>query len=98
MDTWTKRPWRYHHPDPHWHQVVADLPDGHPGDGYVVIAEAVDVPAAVETHAEAEMHLIAASPELLAACQAAYVVLPITKDNYPIQEQLKAAIAKAEGR
>lgn len=41
--------------------------------------------------------LIVASPDLLAACEEAFVALPMTKHHEPINEQLKAAIRKASG-
>lgn len=40
--------------------------------------------------------LIAAAPDLLAACKEAFIALPMTKHNESINEKLKAAIAKAE--
>lgn len=47
---------------------------------------------------ESDAKLIAAAPDLLAACKEAYVALPMTKHNEPINEMLKAAIVKAEGQ
>jgi len=57
-----------------------------------------EVAASQRASGDATARLIAAAPELLAACQAAFVALPMTKHNEPINAQLKAAIAKAEGR
>lgn len=49
-------------------------------------------------NSEADAQLIAAAPDLLAACLLAYVALPITKHNDEINDALKAAITKAGGR
>ncbi len=47
-------------------------------------------------HAQANARLIAAAPELLEACEEAFVALPMAKHNEPINARLKAAIAKAK--
>ena len=53
------------------------------------------------THAEANAHLIAAAPELLAALKEAEIVLAVAL-SWPGSEgtrsKMRAAIAKAEGR
>lgn len=46
--------------------------------------------------AVADARLIAAAPDLLAAAKDAFLALPMTKHNEPINAALKAAIAKAE--
>lgn len=46
----------------------------------------------------ADACLIAAAPDLLKACKAAFVALPMSKHNEETNAMLKAAIAKAEGR
>jgi hypothetical protein len=45
----------------------------------------------------ANAHLIAAAPDLLAACEAAYIALPIAEHNDKTLATLRAAIAKAVG-
>lgn len=45
----------------------------------------------------ANARLIAAAPDLLAACKDAFIALPMAKHNESINAALKAAIAKAEG-
>lgn len=47
---------------------------------------------------EANARLIAAAPELLAACEAAYIALPMAKHNEETNAALKAAIQKAGGQ
>ncbi len=55
-----------------------------------------DAPLTMET--EANAHLIAASPELLAACKDALVALDETIHCADLKATLRAAIAKAKGR
>lgn len=46
---------------------------------------------------EADAHLIAAAPDLLQACKVAFVALAAPEWG-EVQDQIRAAIAKAEGR
>lgn len=98
-----------HTPGPWWHDddgfVRADV--GTSGD-FVYSAPVADPHATKDIdpdEREANAHLIAAAPDLLAACEA---VLPIIEsldsakeegdDDEPLAAQLRAAIAKAKGK
>lgn len=71
-------------PDHHWHvaTVFGQLDENEP-------------PATMQGHAIANARLIAAAPELLAACEAVWLMTPF---DSPERRQIVAAMASAKGR
>lgn len=71
-------------------EIVADRTDAHIAT--VALEDGIN-----PTEWQANLHLIAAAPDLFKACRAALVVLPLTKDNDDVYRALAKALAKAEG-
>ena len=89
--THTKGPWSYH-----------KFQSGYTifGDGQYPNALPVAKTAADEKVGEADARLIAAAPALLEALKASLLAIPdgMTSNTSPICQQIRAALAAAEGR
>lgn len=91
----TPGPWRYElEGDPEWrggceHRVYVGA-DESPTEGWIDLSESVDTAP--------NARLIAAAPELLAVCVAAFEHLNINgQGGAPLRNALREAIAKADG-
>lgn len=97
IETHTPGPWRVEFPkNPDaMSEVFAPTVDTYPWRVAYVLRDSNKGQQPID---DANARLIAAAPDLLAAAKEAYVALPMTKHNEPINAALKAAIAKAESR